>query len=293
LLRVSAEYSGLDVIGYVLTFDDVTELQAAQRAAAWSDVARRIAHEIKNPLTPIQLSAERLKHKYEPQIVDGVETFRACTDTIVRQVADIRRLVDEFSSFARMPTPEFARENLNLLVQQAAVLQRTAYAHIGFETSLPDPPVRIDCDRGLLAQAFTNILKNAIESIEERVKIRPAEPARVRITLTREDGVARIVFHDNGLGLPPSGRERLTDPYVTTRAKGTGLGLAIVKKIMEDHKGHLELADGCPWDATEAGESGLDTSGDLPPTQGARIILEFPLSEAEESNSATPRAYDR
>ncbi len=279
LLRVSAEYDGLAVIGYVLTFDDVTELQAAQRAAAWSDVARRIAHEIKNPLTPIQLSAERLRHKYEPQIADGVETFRACTDTIVRQVGDIRRLVDEFSSFARMPTPEFARENLGLLVQQAAVLQRTAYPHVIFETVLPQVPARIDCDRGLLAQAFTNILKNAIESIEERVKISPQIPGRVRIEMTPEEGWIRLVFHDNGVGLPTTGRERLTDPYVTTRAKGTGLGLAIVKKIVEDHHGRLEMADGGPWGEGEGGDSGLDTHRDLPPTQGARIILEFPLPE--------------
>jgi two-component system nitrogen regulation sensor histidine kinase NtrY len=287
LLRVSSEYAGLDVIGYVLTFDDVTELQAAQRAAAWSDVARRIAHEIRNPLTPIQLSAERLKHKYEPQIGEGVEIFRACTDTIIRQVGDIRRLVDEFSSFARMPTPEFARENLNLLVQQAAVLQHTAYPGIVFETVLPEPPVRIDCDRGLLAQAFTNILKNAIESIEERVKVRPDVAGRVRIAMEPAENRIRVVFHDNGLGLPENGRERLTDPYVTTRAKGTGLGLAIVKKIMEDHHGSLELADGTPWDDETAGESGLDTQADLPPTRGARIILEFPLPE-DDALQASP-----
>ncbi len=279
LLRVSAEYAGLDVIGYVLTFDDVTELQSAQRAAAWSDVARRIAHEIKNPLTPIQLSAERLKHKYEPQIVDGAKTFRACTDTIIRQVGDIRRLVDEFSSFARMPTPEFACENLGLLVQQAMVLQRTAYPRIAIETVLPSVPVRVDCDRGLISQAFTNILKNAIESIEERVKVSPNFPGKVRITVTPEGDWVRIVFRDNGLGLPENGRERLTDPYVTTRAKGTGLGLAIVKKIIEDHRGRLSMMDNAPSEAGETDETGLDTPGVLQPTQGAQIILELPLPE--------------
>ncbi|WP_337995566.1 PAS domain-containing sensor histidine kinase [Oleispirillum naphthae] len=263
LVRVSAELSGLDVIGYVLTFDDVTELQAAQRAAAWSDVARRIAHEIKNPLTPIQLSAERLRHKYEPQITEGQETFRACTDTIVRQVADIRRLVDEFSSFARMPTPEFVRENLGLLVQQAAELQRSAYPQIAIGLKLPEAPVFFECDRGLIAQAFTNLLKNAIESIEDRQKTRHEPPGRVGIALTAEGGRIRVEICDNGMGLPKADRQNLTNPYITTREKGTGLGLAIVKKIMEDHRGRLLL---------------LDREG-----EGARIVLEFPLPESAET----------
>ncbi|MBN2752317.1 MAG: PAS domain-containing sensor histidine kinase [Rhodospirillaceae bacterium] len=287
LVRVSAEYTGLDIIGYVLTFDDVTELQAAQRVAAWSDVARRIAHEIKNPLTPIQLSAERLKHKYEPQIRDGVETFRACTDTIVRQVEDIRRLVDEFSSFARMPTPEFARENLNLLVQQAAILQRTAYPQIEITLTLPNPPVRIDCDRGLIAQVFTNLIKNAIESIEERQKKLPAEKGAVDIVVEPEGDRIRVIICDNGMGLPRSGRQTLTDPYVTTRAKGTGLGLAIVKKVMEDHRGRLLLLDR----ENPLGEgtcASLDTQPDMPPTQGARIILEFPMAESSGSGMLPP-----
>lgn len=280
MVRVGTEFSGLDVIGYVLTFDDVTELQTAQRAAAWSDVARRIAHEIKNPLTPIQLSAERLQHKYLPQLAEGGDTFRALTETIVRQVGDIRRLVDEFSSFARMPTPQFARENLPLLVQQAVDLQRGAYPQVAFSVRLPGRPVIVECDRGLVAQCFTNILKNAIESIEDRRKTRPEPQGAIEVSLDVADEVVRIEIRDNGVGLPTQGRERLTDPYVTTRAKGTGLGLAIVKKIMEDHGGRIALADARDAVTKEEGGSGLDTGPDLQPTQGARIILEFPAAAA-------------
>ncbi len=285
LVRVGTEYAGLDVIGYVLTFDDVTELQAAQRAAAWSDVARRIAHEIKNPLTPIQLSAERLQHKYTPQISEGIDTFRALTDTIVRQVGDIRRLVDEFSSFARMPTPEMARENLPLLVQQAAVLQHAAYPQIAISTDLPGKAVTIDCDRGLVAQCLTNVIKNAIESIEERQKFRAEPPGAVRISVHAEGGVARVEIADNGIGLPQSGREKLVEPYVTTRSKGTGLGLAIVQKIMEDHGGRLRLEDNREAVPGGGGESVLDTAAVLQPTQGARIILEFPVAPSRDSAS--------
>jgi len=276
LVRVSAEFAGLDVIGYVLTFDDVTELQAAQRAAAWSDVARRIAHEIKNPLTPIQLSAERLKHKYEPQIAEGRETFRACTDTIVRQVADIRRLVDEFSSFARMPTPEFARENLGLLVQQAVVLQRTAFPQIDIGLHLPETPVFFECDRGLIAQALTNIIKNAIESIEDRQKNQPDPKGKVAVSLSPQKGAVRVEIRDNGRGLPKTDRQNLTNPYITTRETGTGLGLAIVKKIVEDHRGRLLLLD--PENAAD-----LDGQEEPEAPRGARIVLEFPLPESLET----------
>ncbi len=279
MVRVGTEYAGLDVIGYVLTFDDVTELQTAQRAAAWADVARRIAHEIKNPLTPIQLSAERLQHKYLPMIAEGNETFRTLTDTIVRQVGDIRRLVDEFSSFARMPTPQFARENLPLLVQQAVELQRGAYPHIRFALALPPRAVIVECDRGLVAQCLTNILKNAMESIEERQKTTPEPPGLVEVSVTAGAETIRVEIRDNGFGLPLQGRERLTDPYVTTRAKGTGLGLAIVKKIMEDHGGRISLTDRRD-DVAAATASGLDTGPELQPTQGARIVLEFPAAVA-------------
>jgi len=266
MLRVSKDYAGTEVIGYVLTFDDVTELQTAQRAAAWSDVARRIAHEIKNPLTPIQLSAERLKRKYEPQVTDGVDTFIACTDTIVRQVDDIRRLVDEFSSFARMPTPQFARENIAVLAQEAVILQKTAYPHLSIGLSLKGGKANVQCDRGLIAQALTNILKNAIESVEARLQKMPEPKGQITVAVENIDDYVRLTITDNGVGLPEKGRERLTDPYVTTRAKGTGLGLAIVKKIVEDHKGHLQMLD---RPASVGENEAVQT--------GAQIILNFPL----------------
>lgn len=247
LVRVVVESQGLDVIGHILTFDDITELQSAQRKAAWADVARRIAHEIKNPLTPIQLSAERLKRRYLKQITEDPEVFVQCTDTIVRHVGDIGRMVDEFSSFARMPSPVLQPESLNRLVTQAVFLQRTAYPAIKFETALPDHPVVVMCDNGQIGRALTNLLKNAVEAIDGRAG-ESLPPGRISVTLAEEleAGGARrrvvVTVQDNGKGLPPD-RGRLTEPYVTTRAKGTGLGLAIVKKILEDHGADLILED--------------------------------------------------
>jgi len=233
-------------LGFVVTFDDITELEAAQRKAAWSDVARRIAHEIKNPLTPIQLSAERLKRKYANEIKSDPETFRICTDTIVRQVSDIGRMVDEFSSFARMPAPSLREEDLGELVRQTVFLQRTARPDIAYESELPsDGPVRLTFDPRQIGQALTNLLKNAAEAIEGREA--PAEgqlpQGRIVVRLIEQPDRTVVVVEDNGKGLPAENRERLTEPYVTTRSKGTGLGLAIVKKIMEDHGGELALED--------------------------------------------------
>ena len=229
--------------GYVVTFDDITDLVSAQRTAAWADVARRIAHEIKNPLTPIQLSAERLKRKYSDEIVTDPEVFQQCTDTIVRQVGDIGRMVDEFSSFARMPAPVMRRENAQELLQQAVFLQRVANPAITFSTATPKDPVHFEGDGRLISQALTNVLKNAGESIAARIAKGDDEPGRISIAL-QPNGV-NFVYRvtDNGVGLPPEHRHRLTEPYVTTRAKGTGLGLAIVRKIMEDHGGEISLAD--------------------------------------------------
>jgi two-component system nitrogen regulation sensor histidine kinase NtrY len=226
LVRIAAERESGEVKGYVVTFDDITELQAAQRKAAWADVARRIAHEIKNPLTPIQLSAERLRRKYAREIANDPDTFATCTDTIIRHVGDIGRMVDEFSSFARMPAPSIKEENLVEIVRQAVFLQRAAASDIRFDIDIP-AAVRLACDARLVSQALVNLLKNAVESIQAR------------------DAGAQVVLsvEDNGRGLPKEGRERLTEPYVTTRVKGTGLGLAIVKKIMEDHGGELVLED--------------------------------------------------
>jgi len=229
--------------GFVVTFDDITELVSAQRTAAWADVARRIAHEIKNPLTPIQLSAERLKRKYALEVETDPEVFAQCTDTIIRQVGDIGRMVDEFSSFARMPSPIMRRENLQELVQQAVFLQRVAHSSIVFESKLPPAPVYAHCDGRLLSQAMTNVLKNAAEAVDAREAEGDAVEGRIVIALEASEDAAAIRIRDNGIGLPPEHRHRLTEPYVTTRAKGTGLGLAIVRKILEDHGGEIAIAD--------------------------------------------------
>jgi two-component system, NtrC family, nitrogen regulation sensor histidine kinase NtrY len=240
LVRIAAEREEGEVKGYIVTFDDITELVSAQRKAAWADVARRIAHEIKNPLTPIQLSAERLKRKYSRQIVTDPEIFRDCTDTIIRHVADIGRMVDEFSSFARMPAPMMKDEDIVELVRQAVFLQRTSTPEIRFTVDVPER-VRLDCDARQVSQALFNLLKNAAESIEGRDGA--AAPGEIAVRVSATPGQVVIAVEDNGRGLPREGRERLTEPYVTTRAKGTGLGLAIVKKIMEDHHGELSLED--------------------------------------------------
>ncbi|WP_097278975.1 sensor histidine kinase NtrY-like [Caenispirillum bisanense] len=279
LVRVTAENLDGQVIGHVLTFDDITELQSAQRKAAWADVARRIAHEIKNPLTPIQLSAERLKRKYLKQIDEDSDTFVKLTDTIVRHVGDIGQMVDEFSAFARMPQPVMKSENLNELVRQAAFLQRTAYPQITFDLDLPAGRVALDCDARQVGQALTNLMKNAVEAIDGRPEPdQPGDalpPGRVRVAVaapaTAGEGPVRVTVEDNGKGLPTGEeRGRLTEPYVTTRAKGTGLGLAIVKKILEDHGGELVLED------AEAG--------------GARITLVFPPSRSAPGDAAVDQS---
>jgi two-component system nitrogen regulation sensor histidine kinase NtrY len=228
--------------GFVLTFDDVTELVSAQRKAAWADVARRIAHEIKNPLTPIQLSAERLKRKYLREITSDPETFTACTDTIVRQVGDIGRMVDEFSAFARMPQPQIVSSDVAEVVRQAVFLHRHAIAGITYVTEGAEQPVMAPCDPRLLGQALTNLLQNAADSVSARMA-RDGGQGSIRVCLARQDGSIAIAVEDDGEGLPQDGRERLTEPYETRKAKGTGLGLAIVKKVMEDHGGRLVLAD--------------------------------------------------
>jgi two-component system nitrogen regulation sensor histidine kinase NtrY len=247
LVRIAADHNGRNVSGFVVTFDDITELLSAQRKAAWADIARRIAHEIKNPLTPIQLAAERLRRRYLKEIKQDVETFTICTDTIIRHVGDIGRMIDEFSSFARMPTPVLKPENFVEIVHRAVFLQRTAHPEIAFEPLFPSRAVILNCDARLIGQALINIVKNAIEAIEARkVEDRASPPGRIRVSVREEDGQVAVFIEDNGKGLPQHGREQLTEPYVTTRTKGTGLGLAIVKKIMEDHHGELVLEDGDP-----------------------------------------------
>jgi two-component system nitrogen regulation sensor histidine kinase NtrY len=245
LVRLAADVVDRKVSGFVITFDDITELVAAQRKAAWSDVARRIAHEIKNPLTPIQLAAERLRRKYMNEITSDPETFSNCTDTIIRQVGDIGRMVDEFSAFARMPRPEMERENIGKICREALVLPRSAHPEIEFVSDITGDPVMITGDSRQLSQVLTNLIQNAIDAIGGRVADGQAELAageiQLSLSLTEED--AEIVITDNGKGLPVEKRDRLTEPYMTTRTKGTGLGLAIVKTILEDHGGVLELKD--------------------------------------------------
>jgi two-component system nitrogen regulation sensor histidine kinase NtrY len=244
-VRVTAEEAEEGIVGFVVTFDDITELLSAQRKAAWADVARRIAHEIKNPLTPIQLAAERLKRKYLKEIETDPETFQICTDTIVRHVGDIGRMVDEFSEFGRMPDPSISDENLNELVEQSVFLQRSAHPGIAIERQLPDHVVIAPCDSQQIGRALTNLLQNAIDSIERR-RAKPGQelpPGRVSVRLVDAGAARAIEVEDNGAGLPRADRDRLTEPYVTTRQRGTGLGLAIVKKIMEDHGGDLLLGD--------------------------------------------------
>ncbi|MBT6119111.1 MAG: PAS domain-containing sensor histidine kinase [Rhodospirillaceae bacterium] len=249
LARATVERSAGGIVGYVVTFDDISELLSAQRKAAWADVARRIAHEIKNPLTPIQLSAERLKRKYLDEIKSDPETFVACTDTIVRQVGDIGRMVDEFSAFARMPAPVMKVENLGEVCREAFYLQRTANPEIAYTIEGDDAEVPLRCDRRQVTQALTNLLQNAADSIDGRESTdggaggESLPKGRIELAVLTDRGDVEIAVRDNGRGLPKEERDRLTEPYVTTRAKGTGLGLAIVKKIMEDHAGDLMLAD--------------------------------------------------
>ncbi len=243
--RVVSERLDGDVVGFVLTFDDITARVQAERKAAWADVARRIAHEIKNPLTPIQLASERLKRKYMDEITSDPETFRACTETIGRQVDDIRRMVDEFSSFARMPRPQLQPENLSEIITQCVFLEQNRHPEMRIDLALPPKPVHLVCDARQVSQALTNVLKNAAEAILAR-DVSATEPGRISVRLEPEDersARVTLIVEDNGRGLPGEDRNRLTEPYVTTRDKGTGLGLAIVKKIMEDHNGEILIED--------------------------------------------------
>jgi two-component system nitrogen regulation sensor histidine kinase NtrY len=253
--------------GSVVTFDDITELIAAQRTSAWGDVARRIAHEIKNPLTPIQLSAERLRRKYGRAIHEDRETFEKLTDTIVRQVGDIKTMVDEFAAFARVPQPTFGLHDIREIVQEPMIQYRESHSGLTFETDLPSTPVRLQCDGRLLAQALTNLVKNATEAVQSRAESKDApEGFRGCVKAVVRNDAERVTIEiiDNGPGLPKQNRSRLLEPYVTTKgAKGTGLGLAIVQKIIEQHGGTLTLDD------APASADGAST--------GARISISLPL----------------
>jgi two-component system nitrogen regulation sensor histidine kinase NtrY len=268
-VRVTSEQSGAAEGGYVMTLDDITDLVAAQRTSAWADVARRIAHEIKNPLTPIQLSAERLRRKYSGVIKEDGGVFQQCTDTIVRQVDDIKRMVDEFSRFARMPKPVMTPEDVADTVRQVVFLQRVGNADMDIDLEIAEDPMPAKFDRRLISQALTNIIKNATEAI---AAVPPGElgRGRIRVWAGREGNDVVIDVIDNGIGLPKDNRSRLLEPYVTTREKGTGLGLAIVGRILEEHGGRIELSD---------------AADKIPGQRGAWLRLRF-AAEIDNSNEA-------
>jgi len=272
-IRVTSEQAAESEHGYVITIDDITELVLAQRSSAWADIARRIAHEIKNPLTPIQLSAERLRRKYGKLITEDVSIFEQCTDTIVRQVDDIKRMVDEFSRFARMPKAVFADEDVADTVRQVVFLLRVGHPDIDFEVELEADVMPARFDRRLISQALTNIIKNATEAIGA---VPPDELGRGRIVVSakREGKEAVIDVVDNGIGLPKENRARLLEPYVTTREKGTGLGLAIVGRILEEHGGRIELRD---------------ASDKVPGVRGAWMQLRFSAEPVRAAGAPAPK----
>jgi two-component system nitrogen regulation sensor histidine kinase NtrY len=275
-VRVSAEQTSQSRDSYIITLDDITELVSAQRTSAWGDVARRIAHEIKNPLTPIQLSAERIRRKFGKVITEDKNIFEQCTDTIVRQVDDIRRMVDEFSRFARMPKPVMEGEDVADTVRQAVFLMKVGHPDLDIEADIKQDPIRAQFDRRLISQALTNIIKNATEAIEQ---VPPEELGRGRIDViaAREKDDIVIDVIDNGIGLPKVSRARLLEPYVTTRQKGTGLGLAIVGRVLEDHGGRIELKDASDF---------------RPGQRGAWMRLRFAVSGHAPKAEAKPPGSD-
>jgi two-component system nitrogen regulation sensor histidine kinase NtrY len=272
-VRVTSEQASDMQQGAIVTLDDITDLVTAQRTSAWADVARRIAHEIKNPLTPIQLSAERIRRKYGKVITTDREIFDQCTDTIIRQVDDIKRMVDEFSSFARMPKPLPEVEDVSSVIRQVLFLMRVAHPEINFLDEIPNGLPKASFDRRLISQALTNIVKNATESI---LAVPNTERGQGEILVsidTTQSGILSIEITDNGKGFPTESRQRLLEPYMTTRVGGTGLGLAIVGKIFEDHGGGIELLD-----RADAG-------------RGARVRLWFPIDGLiADKMSASPSA---
>ncbi|MGY6635352.1 MAG: ATP-binding protein [Alkalilacustris sp.] len=262
--------------GFVVAFDDVSDLVSAQRLAAWGDVARRIAHEIKNPLTPIQLSAERIRRKFRPMVGDAAETLDNYTEVIVRQTADLRRIVDEFSRFARMPEPDRRSADLVALVRDAVTLQQAGQPEVSITAELPDAPLVLEIDATMIGQALTNLIKNAGEAIEtlKAAGVPDGYRPEIRVRLTRDSEAVHLTISDNGTGLPED-RARLFEPYVTTRAEGTGLGLPIVKKIIEEHGGSLRLNDAEPFGPG--------------PHRGARAEIRLPPLTATQPPKKTGR----
>ncbi len=280
LARIGAEMTAGRVNGFVVTFDDITELQLAQRKAAWSDVARRIAHEIKNPLTPIQLAAERLKRRFTKEITSDPETFGLCADTIIRHVGDIGRMVDEFSAFARMPQPVIKPEDIGLIARETLVLQKTALPGIEWISDIPPRGPVVPCDRRMMRQALTNLLRNAADAVAMR-----DGAGTITVAVTDSDGLVSVRVTDDGIGLPQEDRERLTEPYVTHKPKGTGLGLAIVKKIMEDHGGQVILDDRQDGPGTVAALV-LPSAAPAPGTQAASAAGSLAASAAGTHHGA-------
>jgi two-component system, NtrC family, nitrogen regulation sensor histidine kinase NtrY len=261
-VQITSEESEDAEHSYVVTVDDITELVTAQRSSAWSDIARRIAHEIKNPLTPIQLSAERIKRRFGKVIVDDREIFDQCTDTIIRQVGDIGRMVDEFSAFARMPKPIMSQMDVRQALKESAFLIEVSRPDIVVEKEFPQETLIGMFDSRMIGQAFGNLIKNATEAIDARPEERAGDTGHVKVKVGGRPGSIVVDIMDNGKGLPRENRQRLLEPYMTTREKGTGLGLAIVRKIVEEHNGVLSLHD-----------APVDFYGGV----GANIRLEFPL----------------
>jgi two-component system, NtrC family, nitrogen regulation sensor histidine kinase NtrY len=289
-VRVSAEQASQSRDNYIITLDDITDLVSAQRTSAWGDVARRIAHEIKNPLTPIQLSAERIRRKFGKTITEDKAVFDQCTDTIVRQVDDIRRMVDEFSRFARMPKPVIEGEDVADTVRQAVFLMKVGHPDLDIEVELKQDPLRAQFDRRLISQALTNIIKNATEAIEA---VPPDELGKGRIDVVagRENDDIVIDVIDNGIGLPKVARARLLEPYVTTREKGTGLGLAIVGRVLEDHGGRIELKDAADF---RPGQRGAWMRLRFAITgQARKIEVKEQAADAKESAAESPKESEK
>ena len=260
LVRVNAATRNTRVQGYVITFDDMTERVLAQRAAAWREVARRIAHEVRNPLTPIRLAAERLKRRYAGEVQTEPAVFESCIDTIVRQVVEMTRMVDEFSEFARLPPPALRRVDMASLINGIQAIHDTAHADIRVSARVPDLPVEVLCDPSQMDRALGNLVQNAVQAIQGRCGTAPAT-GNIEITLEAgADGdTYRVTVADDGGGFPDDFLDRATEPYVTTRDGGTGLGLAIVRRIVEDQGGRIRLAN---------------------TDRGARVVLTLPFTPA-------------
>src|SRR6266404_2651976 len=293
-VRISAEQTSQSRDSYIITLDDITDLVSAQRTSAWADVARRIAHKIKNPLTPIQLSAERIRRKFGRVITEDRAVFEQCTETIVRQVDDIRRMVDEFSRFARMPKPVIEGEDVADTVRQVVFLMRVGHPEIDIQAEIKQEPMRAQFDRRLISQALTNIIKNATEAIEA-VPAQDLGKGRIDVIAAREGDDIVIDVIDNGVGLPKVSRARLLEPYVTTREKGTGLGLAIVGRVLEDHGGRIELNDAedirpgarGAWVRLRFAASGHAPKSETAKENGPGLEAKEPASETTEPSDVT------